>query len=209
MKFWAKFVHIQSRKCIWKRLRNDSNFVCLIIIIKCLHLSVLINSLWPSDAIDLGQHCLTAPSHYLNQCWLIISKVQWHASENNFTRNTSAICDWRLLENELSKTTLKSPRGHWVKPTKFMVPIGRWLCIPDALYVYCNFFQPVKENVWDSIHSRYTYWYVVFVIRNLEIIYLWSVLGMYVCTYESISNASRWLGYPLRTRINVKPLIHV
>ena len=47
------------------------------------------NSLCPSDAI--WQHrsgstlaqvmacCLTAPSHYLNQCWLIISEVQWRA----------------------------------------------------------------------------------------------------------------------------------
>ena len=34
--------------------------------------------------------CLTAPSHYLNQCWLIISKVQWHSSENNCTRDSSA-----------------------------------------------------------------------------------------------------------------------
>ena len=44
-----------------------------------------INSLWPSDVIwrrgfrsTLAQVmacCLTAPSHYLNQCWLIISKV--------------------------------------------------------------------------------------------------------------------------------------
>ena len=25
--------------------------------------------------------CLTAPSHNLNQCWLIISKVWWHSSE--------------------------------------------------------------------------------------------------------------------------------
>ena len=32
--------------------------------------------------------CLTAPSHYLNQCWLNISKVQWHPSESNFTRVT-------------------------------------------------------------------------------------------------------------------------
>ena len=23
--------------------------------------------------------CLTAPSHFLNQCWLIISEVQWHS----------------------------------------------------------------------------------------------------------------------------------
>ena len=30
--------------------------------------------------------CLTAPSHYLNQCWLSISKVQWHSSEGSFTR---------------------------------------------------------------------------------------------------------------------------
>ena len=35
--------------------------------------------------------CLTAPSHYLNQCWLIISKVEWHLSKCNFTRDTSAI----------------------------------------------------------------------------------------------------------------------
>ena len=35
--------------------------------------------------------CLTAPSHYLNQCWLIIKEVHWHSSEGNFRRDTSAI----------------------------------------------------------------------------------------------------------------------
>ena len=35
--------------------------------------------------------CLTAPSHYLNQCWLLISKVHRHSFEYNFTRDTSAI----------------------------------------------------------------------------------------------------------------------
>ena len=49
------------------------------------------NSLWPGDAIwrhgtrsTLAQVmacCLMAPSHYLNQCWLITSKVQRHSSE--------------------------------------------------------------------------------------------------------------------------------
>ena len=30
--------------------------------------------------IDLGQHwCLTIPSHYLNQYWLLISEVVWHS----------------------------------------------------------------------------------------------------------------------------------
>ena len=48
-----------------------------------------LNSLRPSDTIwwqrsgsTLAQViacCLTAPSHYLNQCRLIISEVQWHS----------------------------------------------------------------------------------------------------------------------------------
>ena len=48
------------------------------------------NSFWPSDAIwrhrsestldQVMACCLTAPSHYLNQCWLI-SKVPWHEFE--------------------------------------------------------------------------------------------------------------------------------
>ena len=56
-----------------------------------------INSLWPSDTIWLHRSgstlaqvmacCLTAPSHYLNQCWLFISKTHWHLSKGNFSRN--------------------------------------------------------------------------------------------------------------------------
>ena len=48
-----------------------------------------VNTLWPSDTIwrqrsgsTLAQEmacCLTAPGHYLNQYWLIISDVQWQS----------------------------------------------------------------------------------------------------------------------------------
>ena len=58
--------------------------------------------------------CLTAPSHYLNKCWLIISKVQWHPSQSNFTKDTSAISHWKQFENYLSKMFFKSPKGQWV-----------------------------------------------------------------------------------------------
>ena len=67
------------------------------------------NSLWPSDAIrrqgtesTLAQVmacCLTAPSHYIYQCWLIISKIEWHSSKGKFRRDTSAINHWNYLEN--------------------------------------------------------------------------------------------------------------
>ena len=59
------------------------------------------NSLWPSDAIwqqrsgstlvQVMAWCRQAPSHYLNQCWLILSKVQWHSSDGNFIRDTTVI----------------------------------------------------------------------------------------------------------------------
>ena len=84
----------------------------------------VLNSFWPSDAIWRQRSrstlvrvmacCLTAPSHYLNQCWLIISKIEWHSSEGNFTAGISAInhCNW--LEKNSFKISLKFPRPQWV-----------------------------------------------------------------------------------------------
>ena len=53
--------------------------------------------------------CLTTPSHYLNQCWLIITKVQWCSS-----------ISLEISQPSVSKISfkiifLKSPRGQWVK----------------------------------------------------------------------------------------------
>ena len=71
------------------------------------------NSLEPSEAIwrcrsgsTLAQVmacCLTAPSHYLNQYWLIISKVEWYSSKGKFTRDTSAINQWNYLKIKYPK----------------------------------------------------------------------------------------------------------
>ena len=65
------------------------------------YMCVLLNSLGPSDTIwwrrsgsTLAQVmacCLTAPSHYLNQCWLIISEVQRHSPGRNFMRDVPTI----------------------------------------------------------------------------------------------------------------------
>ena len=58
--------------------------------------------------------CLTAPSHYLNQCWLIFSKGQWHSVEGNLTRDSSPFNHYNKLEDYLSKILFKSLRGQWV-----------------------------------------------------------------------------------------------
>ena len=84
-----------------------------------------VNSLRSSDAIwwqrsgsTLAQVmacCLMVPSHYLNQCWPIISELQRQSPEGNFTRDTSAINYWNYLEHHISKISFRSPRGQWVK----------------------------------------------------------------------------------------------
>ena len=68
--------------------RNSWNHIVVLVGIGLLQ-SLGVNSLWPSDArwwqrsgstlAQVMAWCLTAPSHYLNQCWLIISEVQWHS----------------------------------------------------------------------------------------------------------------------------------
>ena len=42
----------------------------------------------PYGDVDLGQHWL---SHYLNQCWLIITKVQWCSSDSNSSVTKSSL----------------------------------------------------------------------------------------------------------------------
>ena len=84
--------------------------------------NLLVDDLGPSDAMwrsgsSLSQVmacCLTAPNHYLNQCWLIISKIEWHSYEGKFIRDTSAINHWNYPENQLPKISFKFLRGQWV-----------------------------------------------------------------------------------------------
>ena len=87
----------------------------------------MISSLWSSDAIwrhrtwstltQVMACCLTAPSHYLNQSWLIISKAQSHSSGNHITKDTpyqslKSVWKWR------AKISFKSHRGQWVSDTE-------------------------------------------------------------------------------------------
>ena len=56
--------------------------------------------------------CLTAPSHYLNQCWLLINGVLWHSPMTNFIGRYQFI---KWVEKYTCKISSTSPRGQWVK----------------------------------------------------------------------------------------------
>ena len=101
----------------------------------------LVNSLWPSHAIrrqgtesTLAQVmacCLTAPSHYLNQCWLIISKVMWHLLEGIIMRISEDTNRSNKIENYTSRITFRSPRGQWVK-----------LGLTSSISTHCRLMTP-------------------------------------------------------------------
>ena len=121
----------------------------------CFRMSTIfyVNSLWPSDAIwqegsrstlvQVMACCLMAPSHYLNQCWLIVTKVQWCSSEGNFAWDITSISHWNSLENYFSRILLKSHWGQWVN-----------LIMCDFLYVRCCAVLQVNPKLVDQFEAK-------------------------------------------------------
>ena len=124
-----------------------------------------INSVWLSEAIwprrsstlaQIMACCLAALSHYLDQCWLIISKVQWDLFESNFMRDTSTIIHKNELEGYLPKILFKSLRGQWVHYNNMKSDNSQ-----DVAEVWCN--KPRKMVASDEMiprceHNRDVQW---------------------------------------------------
>ena len=90
--------------------------------------------------------CLTAPIHYLNQCWFTISNVHRQSFEYNFTGDNSAINHWNYRGNFLFKISLNHPRGQWVNLVYllgfFSASYHGKLCIK-----WCNYHQPYINSL--------------------------------------------------------------
>ena len=84
--------------------------------------------LWHNDAIwwhrsgsisvQVMVCCLTAPSHYMNQCWLIISEILWHSTQTIFEKNVEDINRQITFEMYTCKITSKFLRRQWVNTLK-------------------------------------------------------------------------------------------
>ena len=87
--------------------------------------------------------CLMAPSHYLNQCWLIISEVQWHSYWGNSTRDASTIIHYDPFENQISKISFKFPRGRWVN----FIYSNRQVRLIYVLLIPCGFLMALFYQI--------------------------------------------------------------
>ena len=85
----------------------------------------MVKSLWLSDAIRWHKYrsgstlaqvmacCLMAPSHYMNQCWLLISEVFLHSPDCSFRSSGQATFLYNVFKNYTFKFTATSHRGQW------------------------------------------------------------------------------------------------
>ena len=108
-----------------------------------------LNSLWPSDAIwrwrswstlvQVMVCCLMAPSHYLNQRWLIISKVLWHSLEGIILRRSEDTNQYNKIENYILESQSDLPGANELTqehagpeaPAKYnSVPLARHRWLP-------------------------------------------------------------------------------
>ena len=126
------------------------------------------NPLWPSYVT--WQHnsgstlphvmacCLMAWSHYLNKCWLIISKVQWHSSENKLHKRIIKIRSKSKRVKSFQQTRHVTCSQ---QPTSTAILIllhpasSTLLCKPGfswCLHTYCN----KSRNSPSVIHLSYT-----------------------------------------------------
>ena len=82
---------------------------------------IVLNSLWLSDTIwwhgsgsalvQVMACWLTAPSHYLSQCWHLITEVLWYLPERNFSASAQLVFCITSLKLNITTT---SPMGQWV-----------------------------------------------------------------------------------------------
>ena len=76
--------------------------------------------------------CLTAPSHYLNQCWLITKGALWHSPECNFARRTHELNPKNVFGEYIFRTTTTYPRGHWINAPDHNIHCNSYYCVETA-----------------------------------------------------------------------------
>ena len=99
--YWGLFFRIKNMPM--EKMLSTPQELCTCFMFCCVLLWVLIGS--ESTLAQVMACCLTAPSHYLNQCWLIISEALWHSPVDHFTGNAQDILDTRLKITNLRLQT--------------------------------------------------------------------------------------------------------
>ena len=97
----------------WRCLHEAHLYWASLCGLNSLRLSVAIWSQGTcSILVQIMAWCHPAPSHYLNQYWLIISEVWWHLPQGNFSWNVQDRYSWYEFEYYYLRLKSRSPEGN-------------------------------------------------------------------------------------------------
>ena len=126
------------------------------------------STLWPSYSIwhqrswstllQVMAWFLMAPSHHLNQCWLIISEVLWHHwPEDSLTGNAQDISPWCDLKITKLRLLTHLPGANELKPLDI---IGNYILCGQGLAVGLpsNTLLPWTIRPADFLHHATLCW---------------------------------------------------
>ena len=104
-----------------------------------------------STLVQVMTCCLTAPSHYLNQCWLIIIKVMWWSSKDNYTSNV------QVINHQITCISEYYPSKFI--PTIFMgLWVERFLCTLSAYWgsSHTSSVMDTQPSPWTRLKFHYS-----------------------------------------------------
>ena len=103
--------------------------------------------------------CLMAPSHDLNQHWLVTNGVLHHSPKDNSTGNAHQRNHYNTLQNDTSQNQSHIPSGQSLK--LFCFPLTSYRLIPQCPWSSVSLVTSSKSAGWgrinmvDSIYGRF------------------------------------------------------
>ena len=119
--------------------------------------------------------CLTAPSHYMNQCWLIISEVPWHSSQGIIIRR----CKIPINEMRLKIAVLKWHPG--LPGSNELIGVLVFLISPEYDVFSCFYLQHscspnvFVQNVFVDTHDLRFPWVAFFAAQWVTFCFVFSL----------------------------------
>ena len=130
---------------------------------KLLNCGLVMHQITWLTLVQVMAWCLMAPSHYLDQCWLIIKGVLWHSPECNFTRSAwesmhSANERWRYNVTSSLIGLVHTQNDLYIpyRPVSWYIPLLSLLFCPYRVKNGGSFRQWNKMCYWPFWYRGFT-----------------------------------------------------
>ena len=153
------------------------------------------------------------PSHYLNQCWLIVNTDQWRLSKGNFTRDIPAINHENQVQFALIKCLSNLPAANEFSIMDALAPgITMMIARTSSAMIMAIKDWDVSCNLWErivitcnsfNIKKLYQIQIPTYVSeRNQQVQIQFCISGLLFCVVKETTMAVEFIAWQLITGRN-------